>query len=148
MYTGLHHLHSSLRYAILVVLILAIAKSWKGWKKNLPYEKQDNLLAILSVILVHTQFIVGTVLYYISPKVNFTDMAATMKEPLFRFFTVEHITMMLTAVVLITIGRSLSKRATEDVVKHKKIAIFFLIGFLLIFIAIPWPFLRSFGSWF
>lgn len=148
MYTGLHHLHSSFRYIILIILVITIAKAWVGWKNKKPYNKSDNLLSLLSMIFLHTQFLIGCFLYWMSPKVQLQNMAETMKEPLFRFFTVEHTSMMLIAIILITVGRSLSKRTSDDVQKHKKTALYFLVGLLIIFMSIPWPFLKDFGSWF
>jgi hypothetical protein len=56
--------------------------------------------------------------------------------------------MMLVAVVLITIGRSSSKKAVDAVKKHKRIALFFLIGLIIILAAIPWPFSRVPRPWF
>ena len=79
---------------------------------------------------------------------KFGNMGETMKVPVLRFFTVEHTFMMLIALVFITIGYATAKRAKEDVAKHKKTFIFYLIGFILILAVIPWPF-RGFGNdWF
>jgi heme A synthase len=55
-----------------------------------------------------------------------------MKDKLTRYWTVEHITGMLIAVVLITIARSTSKRMTDDVAKHKRLFIFNLIALVII----------------
>jgi hypothetical protein len=61
----------------------------------------------------------------------------------------EHILMMLIAAVLITIGRRKSENATDSVLKHKRILVFYVIGLLIILAGIPWPGLRSFASgWF
>ena len=48
------------------------------------------------------------------------------------FWTVEHAVMMLLVVFLITIGRSKSKKAETDELKHKKGAIFYIIALVLI----------------
>jgi hypothetical protein len=57
-----------------------------------------------------------------------------------RFWKFEHIGMMVLAVILITVGRVLSKKARTEYKKQLYIAIFFLIALLLMFMAIPWPF--------
>ena len=78
-------------------------------------------------------------MYFVSDLVRFAEMGEVMKNSLLRFWTVEHISMMIVAVVLVTIGRGKAVKAVDSLTKHKKIAIFFGIGLLLIFLSIPWP---------
>jgi hypothetical protein len=132
------------------MLIVAIIKAFDGWLNKKEYTGTDNKLSLITLIVVHTQFLVGLVIYFISPLVQraLSDMGAAMKETTLRFWAVEHIAMMLVAVVLITIGRSSSKKAVDAVIKHKRIALFFLIGLIIILAAIPWPFSRVPRPWF
>lgn len=57
-----------------------------------------------------------------------------------RFFGMEHITMMMIAITLITIGSAKAKRKTTDEAKFKTMAIWFSIALLLILSSIPWSF--------
>lgn len=150
MYTGLLHLHSTLRYIVLIMLIVAIFKAFDGWLNKKAYTSADNKLNLFTLIATHTQFLIGLILYFISPLVQraLSDMGTAMKETTLRFWAVEHIAMMLVAVVLITIGRSSSKKAVDAVKKHKRVALFFLIGLIIILAAIPWPFSRVPRPWF
>ena len=68
-----------------------------------------------------------------------------MSDKLYRFYTVEHISGMLVAIVLITIGYSRSKRALDASTKQRLIAIFYGLGLLLVLAMIPWPF-RGLGA--
>jgi len=52
---------------------------------------------------------------------------------------VEHSTMMIIAIILITMGRIMSKKATTDQAKFKKLFWFNFIALLVILAAIPWP---------
>jgi hypothetical protein len=61
-----------------------------------------------------------------------------MKDPTSRFVAVEHISTMIIAIVLIQVGRTLSKKQTEALAKHKKAVVFFSIGLILILSRIPW----------
>jgi hypothetical protein len=132
------------------MLIVAIIKAFDGWLNKKEYTGTDNKLSLITLIVVHTQFLVGLILYFISPLIQraLSDMGAAMKETTLRFWAIEHIAMMLVAVVLITIGRSSSKKAVDAVKKHKRIALFFLIGLIIILAAIPWPFSRVPRPWF
>jgi len=69
-----------------------------------------------------------------------------MKEPYARFFTMEHMSMMLLAWVLVHIGRAQVKRAATDAAKHKKMLIFFGLAIVLILVSIPWPFREAIGK--
>lgn len=136
MYSALLHTHSGLRYTILVVLVLAIFKGISGWQQKTNYTKFDNQLALFSMIFIHLQLVVGLILYFVSPKVILTDMATTMSNPIMRYYTVEHILLMLIVVALVTVGRIASKKKTVDYLKHKTIAIYYGLALLLILVTV------------
>ncbi|MCK8490756.1 MULTISPECIES: cytochrome B [Spirosoma] len=140
MYTGLLHAHSGLRWIALVLLVAsvlsALAKS--------DYTDGNRKLYLFTLISAHLQLVIGLLLYFISPKVNFNEIS----DKLYRFYTVEHITGMLIAIILITIGYSRSKRATNAASKQRLIAIFYGLGLLLILAMIPWPFRIPGAGWF
>ena len=52
----------------------------------------------------------------------------------------EHVTMMVIAVAVITIGSMSAKRKETDKEKFKTIAIWYTIGLVIIFLSIPWAF--------
>lgn len=151
MYTGLNHLHSSLRYVLLIVLVAVIVRAMLKWSKNESFTKQDNLFSVIALGIVHLQFLIGLIMYFMSPYFNFfkeNGMGETMKSSVNRFYVVEHLVGMLIGVIVITVGRSLLKRASLDTEKHKKLFIYYGIGLLIILLSIPWPF-RGFGNgWF
>ncbi|MFA5667859.1 MAG: cytochrome B [Balneolaceae bacterium] len=146
MLNGLLHAHSGLRWIVLILLVLAVLKSLAGWLGNKEYTKVDRKLSVYTFMTMNVQFIIGLVLYSISPKVLFT--ADTMGNSMVRFYTVEHITLMIIAIIVISIGYSKAKKATENLAKHKNTAIMFGIGLLLILAAIPWPFRGLGAGWF
>lgn len=144
MITGLLHLHSTLRWAILIILIVAIVKHFSGKSNGASYSASDKRMALIALILCHLQVVIGFVLYFSRGWSNFGE--DTMKNAIQRFWSVEHMAGMLIAVVLITIGYSKAKRAVEDRAKFGKIATFYLIGLILILASIPWPFRSGFEN--
>jgi len=78
--------------------------------------------------------------FFVSPltKAAFANFGAAMKNADLRFYAVEHILMMLIALVVVHIGRSKSKKAKTPVQKHRISAIFYSVALILIIIAIPW----------
>jgi drug/metabolite transporter (DMT)-like permease len=146
MFDILKHAHSGLRWVVLALLIYAIFNAFTKWQSRKPFEESDRKVNLFALIFTHIQIILGLALYFLSPRVQFGS--ETMKVSEIRFFTVEHLTMMLIAAILITVGNAVAKRAADDVSKFKKTFIYFLIGLIIILVAIPWPF-RGWGNgWF
>lgn len=150
MYTGLLHLHSSLRYFILLFIVLTVLDAIVALSTGRPaYGKTSKLLALLALIFTHVQVVLGLVLYFIGAR-GFNAMMTVpgfMSEPAIRFFAVEHVVMMIIAVTLITIGYSRAKRQSADRKKYSGLLVFYGIALVIIFVMIPWPFLKEFGTW-
>lgn len=138
MYNILLHLHSVNRWIVLIFIVLALVKAFSGWFGKKEYTPSDKKVALFALIFTHIQLLLGFGLYFISPLVSFEEGA--IKNEILRFYTVEHFSMMIIAIALITIGFSLSKRASESITKFKRVAVFYLIGLLIMLSSIPWPF--------
>lgn len=146
MYNGLLHAHSGLRWILLALLVATIFNAFKKWKAKEPFTDIDNKLSLFTLITSHIMLLIGFYLFFVSPRVNLSGL--DMKDSMSRFFTVEHTTGMIIAIILITLGRIQSKKITEDALKHKKTFMMFLIALIIMFLSIPWPF-RGFGNaWF
>jgi len=119
---------------VFVLVLLAIIQSLLGWLGKKPYTEGNRKINLFALISAHTQLLIGIVLYFLSPNVQFNS--GTMKNDTTRYFTVEHWVMMLIAIVLITIGHAKSKRILLPEGKHKTIAIYYIIAFVIIIGAI------------
>ena len=129
MFNILKHAHSGWRWVVLALLIYAIFNAFTKWRSGQSFEDKDRKTNLFAMVSVHIQLLLGFVLYFMSPSVQFSS--ATMKDSMLRFFTVEHLVMMLIAVILITIGNSMSKKALEDTIKFKKTFTYYLIGLII-----------------
>ena len=119
-------LHSLNRFVLLILLLVVIGKSLMGWLNKSPFEKADDKLSLFLFISTHTQLLLGLILYFVSPVVIFSG--AAMHEPMTRYWLVEHSTGMLIAIVLISLGRILSKKQNDGVAKHKKLFAYNIIA--------------------
>lgn len=139
MYPLLLTAHNLLRWVFVVFILISLIQSYSGWFGNKPYTKAANTFKTLTVSTVHLQLIIGFILYFLSPIVTqfLGDMGGSMKDKDLRFFGMEHVIMMILAVVFVTIGSAKSKRQATDTAKYKTIAIWFTIALLLILIAVP-----------
>ena len=144
MYPGLVHAHSGLRWIALILLVAAVVTAISRWQSRSSYTDGNRKLYLFTLISVHTQLVIGLILLFISPKVNFSMIS----DKLYRFYSVEHTAGMLIAIILITIGYSRSKRASIDTTKHRLVSIFYGLGLLLILVSIPWPFRIVGAGWF
>ena len=127
-------LHSLLRYGVLLTVAAAGIVHLRGFLLYRPILNGERALAIVAVIVCHVQLVIGLILYFSNFK-RYSQMSGEMG----RFWKMEHIGIMVIAVILVTVGRVLSKRAKDERVKQKRVAIFFLIALALILWAIPWP---------
>ncbi|MEZ4941481.1 MAG: hypothetical protein R3D58_11445 [Saprospiraceae bacterium] len=133
--TFLNTLHSYNRYLVLAAMVFVLIRAYNGWLNRKPFEKADNTASVVLLGLAHLQALIGLIQYAFTStwtQTAFANFGAAMKDPMMRYFAVEHITGMLIAVALIQVGRSLSKKATDDVSKHRKLAIYTSIALVII----------------
>ena len=141
MYTALLHTHNMFRWLILIVIVFAVVFAFIGWFNKRDWNKKDNITGLILTIFMDIQFFVGIILYaFVSPitKAAFSDFGAAMKNADLRFYAVEHILMMVIALVLVHIGRSKSKKTVAPWKKHRVVAIYYGIALMLILLGIPW----------
>jgi len=138
MLTGLVHAHSGLRYIALALLLVAIVNALISLKSG-KYLKKDKMINLFAMIILHIQLLIGLVLYFTSEKVQFIE--GIMADKSLRFFDIEHPIMMILAIILITLGRKKAENNPSVDMKHKLIVRYYALGLILIFIAIPWPFM-------
>jgi len=142
METGLIHLHSLLRWFVLVAIIVSIFKSLQGMQSRSNYSKSDNRWSLLTLIGFHLQLVIGLVLYFTQ---GWYQQLGNMSDKIIRFYSLEHLVAMLIAIALVTIGRSRAKKAGSDLIKFKRQFWFFLIALIIVLVNIPWPF-REVGA--
>ena len=142
MYSTVLTAHSLMRWFALLSLLIILIRTYHALITKATYSKFDNQLRICTIILLHTQMILGLILYWISPITNYfiLNFGESIHQREIRFFGLEHSSMMFTAIFLITIGSAKSKRKTNPQSKFKTIAIWFTIGLIVILANIPWSF--------
>jgi hypothetical protein len=126
--------HSIIRYFLLILLIIVIVRSLQRWLNKSSYDKLDDKLSLGLFMFTHTQFLLGIILFFVSPIVIFSG--ASMKDFVARYWLVEHNTGMIIAIVLITIARISTKKMTDAVSKHKRMFVFNAIALVIILLMI------------
>jgi len=143
MYTTILILHSWLRW---VALVAGVAATIAALRDNTPppAASRADRWGLILMISLDVQMLLGLVMYLgvTLPSMQ-GRMAEVMKDPGARFFAVEHITMMLGAVVITHVGRVLARKSANADAKKMKLFVCFGIATALMFLAIPWPGMRA-----
>lgn len=147
MYTGLLHLHSILRWILLLLLLIVVFRSMTAGKR--PFNASDKRYGLFTLISCDLQLLIGLYLWLTGTfglnTIQNQPMKDIMTNKVMRFFTIEHLTAMIIAIVLVHVGRAVAKKNLPDTMKHKRTLIFFGLALLIILISIPWPF-REVGA--
>lgn len=124
--------HSGWRYVVFLLLVIAVIKALSGWLGNKTYTEGDRKLNVFTLISAHIQLLIGLVLYFSEGWYKLSSAGA----PAVRYFKMEHISMMIVAIILITVGNAKSKKVAEAVAKHRTISVFFGLALILIIVTI------------
>jgi cytochrome bd-type quinol oxidase subunit 2 len=109
---------------------------------NKEFSQTDNSIRHWTATIAHVQLTIGIILYVKSPVISYfwKNVKEAVSNPDALFFGLYHFLMMLTAIVIITVGSALAKRKKSDKEKFKTMLVWFSVALLIIFLAIPWPF--------
>ena len=135
MATGFEHMHSLLRWILLILLVIVVSKAIIGSSKR--FFEKDRKLALFVMIISHIQLLLGFSLYFMR---GYQEQLGEMGNALIRFRSLEHPLAMIIAILLITMGYGRIKRGASDAAKYKAVKVFYGIALILILVSIPWPF--------
>jgi len=136
MYTTILVLHSWLRWLALgagVAATISVARD------------KDRFGTILLSVL-DLQVLLGLVLYFaVSPAMETirAHFGESMRDPVARFWAVEHITTMFGAAIAAHVGRVLARRTADPNSRRMKLFICYGIATVLMCLAVPWPGMRA-----
>jgi hypothetical protein len=144
MYTAVLALHSWLRWGAIIAGVLAVASLASS--KSSKDAGQGEKWGLFFMIALDLQLLLGLALYlFISPNTTamFADFGAAMRDPVARFWAVEHVALMLVAIVLAHVGRVLARKAPTPAAGRSKMLMCFVIALIAIMAATPWPGMRA-----
>jgi hypothetical protein len=141
-------LHSWNRWAVLLALLAALWRAYRGWLGRQPHLPTDRRLGSVLTGLLHLQLLLGLTLYFgLSPWTQraAANRAAAWHDPTLRFWSITHISLMVTAVIVAQIGQSIARRAATDAARHRWAALGYSVATALVLVGIPFasrPWLR------
>ena len=142
MYNVILHLHSGLRWGVLLLLLIVVFRSATAGKR--PFNSTDKKYGLFAMIVCDIMLLIG-IYQWVAGSLGLSNlqnnsMKDIMQNATLRFFSIEHPIGMLIAIVMVHIGRIYSKKNLPDAVKHKRILLFFGLALLIILVSLPWPF--------
>jgi hypothetical protein len=134
-------LHNIVRWAVVILGILATVMAYVGWFGKREWTERDRKLGMFFTMAIDIQILLGLLLYFIFSPLTRTalqDFAAAMRVNDLRFFAVEHVFYMIVGVVFAHLGSILPRRKEDAKSKFRLAAIFFTLAILFILAGIPW----------
>ena len=143
-------LHDLIRWLILLFALWTVISAISGLASKRDYTSADSRSNFFFMLSMDIQLLIGQILYFTNGWFeSLKHIGESMKDPMVRFFTIEHSVMMIIAWILVHAGRVSVKKASTSQSKFKKSLLFFGIALLIILFAIPWPFREAIARpWF
>jgi hypothetical protein len=139
-------LHSWNRWLVLGFALATLAAAVQGRMVGRDWSKTDQRLNQLFISALDLQATLGLLLYFVlSPIVpkTISEFKAAMHVSALRFFAIEHVTMMLLALIAAHGATAYGKKAPNASARQRRVAWGVALSLLLIFAAIPWPWLAA-----
>ena len=93
------------------------------------------------IIALDVQLLLGVLLYGMySPYTTaaMKDFGGAMRDPVLRFWAVEHLTLMLSAVFVAHVGKVLARKTADPAKKRMRLLLCFGVALVLILVGMPW----------
>jgi hypothetical protein len=142
MYTALLVLHSWLRWLVVLAGIAVLGGAVAGVSTRRAWLPVDNVRLALFTHSLDVQMLIGLILYaFLSPvtRSGFENMQLTMRDPILRFFVVEHLVGMVVAIALAHVGRARVRKAVDAAARHRAALTFVGLAMVALLLSIPWP---------
>jgi hypothetical protein len=140
LYTTVLLLHSWVRWAALALGGAATVAAIGG--NDAASTGRADRLGLFFMMVLDIQMLLGLLLYLVlSPFTTraLEDFGAAMRTPSLRFWAVDHAATMMIAVIVVHVGRVLSRKAAVPEAKRWRLVASAGLATLLMVIGTPWP---------
>jgi heme A synthase len=133
--------HNIMRWVVVLLAIYALVRIYMGLFGKKDWGEADRKALSYFAIGMDIQLLLGLLLYFVvSPLMASirSNFGAAMSDSNLRFFAVEHLMLMLVALVLAHVAVVMARRATTSTAKFRQAAIWLTLSVLAVLVAIPW----------
>ena len=148
MYSAILTVHSYLRYAVLGLVLLVLLRYAAALLSGRPWNDGDEGIGRWMIRVWDLQFLLGLVLYFLSPIVQFgfANFGEAMGDSQLRQFLVEHPVLNLLAIGVLHAGWIRARKAGGGRGRMLRALLFIAVAAALVAVSIPWegrPLLRT-----
>ncbi len=138
LYLALVFLHSWVRW---IAIVAGIGATMAVWKKDSPNTTRVDRWSLFLMIALDLQVLLGLLLYVIGPVKTqaIKDFGETLHNPRLRFFAIDHVVIMVAAVVLVHVGRMLARKAASPEARRARLRLGFGLALAAMIAGTPWP---------
>lgn len=134
-YSIIKMLHIFISVTFLIIAIWLFIRSFRGYFYNKTYTNFDKLLSFGFIISFYLQLIFGIILFSnlgSNMEYNYLSADNSIKIVSKRLWPVEHIVLMIFALIIANLGLIITINTKSDISKHKNTIIYYSISLLLI----------------
>ena len=142
LYTTLLHIHSFWRWLAFLLPLVVLQRSSRAVIVRAPYAPVDRKLILAVTIVLDVQLLLGLALWAgVSPLglQSFSSTPHLMKNPVLRYWAVEHGALMVLAIGAFHGLSASAKKLTDDRAKHKRVVMACAVVVILVLVNMPWP---------
>ncbi len=135
----LKNVHTFISGTFLIIAVWLMIRSARGIIKGLAYIDLDKYLSYGFIITLYLQLIFGLILFASPDTVTGganAGVEGALKMASKRFWPIEHIVLMLFALLIANLGLLFSSQSNLDRDKHKKVFIYYAISLIMIAISL------------
>ena len=139
MYSVIKLMHIIISATFLVIAIWTFIRAIRGMVLRKTFKKSDKNLAYAFIIALYLQFIFGLLLFSnLLSSLGYKYMSAdhSMKIVSKRLWPVEHIVLMIFAVVIANLGLIIALKSRDDKAKFRNLLFYFLVSLFVIFFSL------------
>jgi hypothetical protein len=141
LYLTVRDVHSSLRWIVLLVAVIVFAAFLWGWLRKKKFNRLENSLSLLLMIVMDVQLLIGLALYFFLSPITQSALQFgryQLEDANVRFYALEHPLTMILAIAFAHIGRIAIKKAEVDSVKFRRGTLWFGLSLLFMLSRMPW----------
>lgn len=137
--------HSYLRWIVLAAAVWMVAVCAVDLARGRAWGPLHERSQKVLMHAADLQFVLGLILYlFLSPfsQTFFANLGGAMRDPVLRFYGVEHVFGMLLAVSFVHIGLMRSRKAGGGRLRLRRACTWSSAALLFFLLSVPWPFMR------
>jgi len=128
-------IHMSIGMIFLINAVLLLTRSFRGYVYHKKYSRLDNILSYAFLANLYLQLLFGLFLIA-SPDSFFSSQDVSVKMAADRFWPIEHMILMLFALLIANLGMILSNNSQTSRDKYRKILIYYSISIVMIVLSL------------